>query len=75
MADKAGTPPRPPRVMRDAVSPGFGVLVCGMRTRLVIFGVDDVTGAGVRDGVIRDPDRNMLDAIFSIRDGSLTDGR
>ena len=27
IADRDGIPPRLPRVMRDAVSPGFGVLV------------------------------------------------
>ena len=55
MAERGGTPPLSPNVIREAVSPGLGVLVCGIRTRLDTVGVDDVTGAGVRDGVIRDP--------------------
>jgi hypothetical protein len=54
MAERAGAPWLSPKLIRDAVSPGLGVLVCRIRTKSATLGVDDVTGAGVRDGVIKD---------------------
>lgn len=64
MAERLGTLPVPPTVMREAVSPGFGVLVLGMSTSLSTFGVEETTGARARDGVMSDSDRN--DALRSV---------
>lgn len=55
-----------PMVIREAVSPGFGVLVCRIKIKSSTLGVDDLTGAGVRDGVINDltADKNPVFFLF-----------
>lgn len=54
MAESAVVLTLPPIVIRDAVSPGFGVLVCRIKTKSSTLGVEDFAGIGVRDGVIKD---------------------